>query len=46
MRALRKGQAGNFYFGHPLGKMRLMSSFFEMEGKLVCISFAIQARCL
>ena len=30
MRALRKGQAGNFYFGHPLGEMRLVSRVFEM----------------
>jgi IS6 family transposase len=30
MRALRKGQAENFYFGHPLGEMRLVSRVFEI----------------
>ena len=30
MRALRKGQAESFYFGHPLGEMRLVSRVFEM----------------
>ena len=30
MRALRKGQAENFYFGHPLGEMRLINRVFEM----------------
>ena len=30
MRALRKGQAENFYFGHPPGEMRLVSRVFEM----------------
>jgi IS6 family transposase len=30
MRALRKGQAESFYFGHPLGDMRLVSRVFEM----------------
>jgi len=30
MRALRKGQAKSFYFGHPLGEMRLVSRVFEM----------------
>lgn len=30
MRALRKGQAKSFYFGHPLGEMRLVSKVFEM----------------
>lgn len=30
MRALRKGQAENFYYGHPLGEMRLVSRFFEI----------------
>jgi len=29
MRALRKGQAASFYFGHPLGEMRLVSRVFE-----------------
>ncbi len=29
MRALRKGQAESFYFGHPLGEMRLVSRVFE-----------------
>lgn len=29
MRALRKGQAENFYFGDPLGEMRLVSRVFE-----------------
>ena len=28
MRALRKRQAENFYFGHPLGEMRLVSRVF------------------
>ncbi|HGS6803810.1 TPA: IS6 family transposase, partial [Klebsiella variicola subsp. variicola] len=26
----RKGQAESFYFGHPLGEMRLVSRVFEM----------------
>lgn len=32
MRALRKGQAASFsfYFGRPLGEMRLVSRVFEM----------------
>ncbi len=30
MRALRKRQAENFYFGHPLGEMRLVSRVFEI----------------
>lgn len=30
MRALRKGQAESFYFGHPLCEMRLVSSVFEI----------------
>ena len=30
MRALRKGQAESFYFGHPLGEMHLVSRVFEM----------------
>lgn len=30
MRALRKGQAESFYFGHPMGEMRLVSRVFEM----------------
>lgn len=30
MRALRKRQAENFYFGHPLGEMRLVNRVFEM----------------
>ncbi len=30
MRALRKGQAESFYFGHPLGEMRLVSRVFEI----------------
>jgi len=30
MRALRKGQAENFYFGHPLGEMRLVNRVFEI----------------
>lgn len=30
MRALRKGQASAFYYGDPLGEMRLVSRFFEM----------------
>lgn len=30
MRALRKGQAESFYFGHPLCEMRLVSRVFEM----------------
>lgn len=29
MRALSKGQADSFYFGHPLGEMRLVSRVFE-----------------
>jgi IS6 family transposase len=29
MRALRKGQAESFYFGHPLGEIRLVSRVFE-----------------
>lgn len=29
MRALRKGQAESFYFGHPQGKMRLVSRVFK-----------------
>jgi len=29
MRALRKGQAESFYFGYPLGEMRLVSRIFE-----------------
>jgi len=31
MRALRKGQAESFYFGHPLGEMRLVSRVFERQ---------------
>jgi IS6 family transposase len=30
MRALRKGQASAFYYGHPLGDMRLVSRVFKM----------------
>ncbi|MBT8499703.1 transposase, partial [Pantoea agglomerans] len=30
MRALRKGQAKSFYFGHPQGEMRLVSRVFEI----------------
>lgn len=30
MRALRKGLAESFYFGHPLGEMRLVSRVFEI----------------
>ncbi|MBW9393931.1 IS6 family transposase, partial [Enterobacter roggenkampii] len=30
MRALRKGQASAFYYGAPLGEMRLVSRVFEM----------------
>ncbi|WP_251991185.1 winged helix-turn-helix domain-containing protein, partial [Escherichia coli] len=30
MRALRKGQASAFYYGDPLGEMRLVSRVFEM----------------
>ncbi|OAT16222.1 transposase [Buttiauxella gaviniae ATCC 51604] len=30
MRALRKGQAESFYFGHPLGEIRLVSRVFDM----------------
>lgn len=30
MRALRKEQGENFYFGHPLGEMRLVSRVFEI----------------
>jgi IS6 family transposase len=30
MRALRKGQAENYCFGHPLGEMRPVSRVFEM----------------
>ncbi|MEL2264015.1 IS6 family transposase, partial [Klebsiella pneumoniae] len=30
MRALRKAQASEFYYGDPLGKMRLVSRVFEM----------------
>ncbi|KAA3561098.1 IS6 family transposase, partial [Citrobacter freundii] len=26
----RKGQASAFYYGDPLGEMRLVSRFFEM----------------
>lgn len=29
MRALRKGQAESFYFGYPLGEMRLASKVSE-----------------
>ncbi|MEX5657559.1 IS6 family transposase, partial [Escherichia coli] len=29
-RALRKGQAAAFYYGDPLGEMRLVSRGFEM----------------
>ncbi len=29
VRALRKGQAESFYFGHPLGEVRLVSRVFE-----------------
>ncbi len=29
-RALRKGQASAFYYGDPLGEMRLVSRVFEM----------------
>lgn len=32
MRALRKGQDESFYYGHPLGEMRLASRVFEMYG--------------
>ena len=31
MRALRKGQAESFYFGHPQGEMRLVSRVFEIS---------------
>ncbi len=31
MRAIRKGQAESFYFGHPLGEMRLVSRVFEKD---------------
>jgi len=31
MRALRKGQAESFYFGHPLGEGRLVSRVFEIQ---------------
>lgn len=30
MRAHRKGQAENFYFGHPLGEMRLVNRVSAM----------------
>lgn len=30
MRALRKGQAKSFYFGHPLGEVRLVNRVFEI----------------
>lgn len=30
MRALRKGQAKSFYFGHTQGKMSLVSRVFEI----------------
>lgn len=30
MRALRKGPAESFYFGHPLGEMSLVRKAFEM----------------
>ncbi len=30
MRALRKGKASAFYYGDPLGEMRLVSRVFEM----------------
>uniref|UniRef100_UPI0038D0FC4F hypothetical protein n=1 Tax=Enterobacter cloacae TaxID=550 RepID=UPI0038D0FC4F len=30
LRALRKGQASAFYYGDPLGEMRLVSRVFEM----------------
>ncbi|AOP97926.1 transposase (plasmid) [Enterobacter roggenkampii] len=30
MRVLRKGQEENFYFGHPMGEMRLVSRVFEI----------------
>ncbi|SMB54587.1 Integrase core domain protein (fragment) [Serratia proteamaculans] len=32
MRTLRKGQASAFYYGDPLGEMRLISRVFEMKG--------------
>lgn len=31
MRALHKGQAESFYFGHPLGEMHLVSRVFERQ---------------
>ncbi len=31
MRALRKGQASEFYYGDPLGEMRLISRIFEVR---------------
>ena len=30
MRALRKGQAAAFYYGDPLGAVRLVNRVFEM----------------
>lgn len=30
MRALRKGPASAFYYGDPLGEMRLVSRVFDM----------------
>ncbi|MCM3452329.1 hypothetical protein M3671_18945, partial [Bacillus safensis] len=30
-RALRKGQASAFYYGDPLGEMRLVSRVFECK---------------
>ncbi len=30
MRALRKGQASPFYYGAPLGEIRLVSRVFEI----------------
>ncbi|MFW8320040.1 IS6 family transposase, partial [Klebsiella pneumoniae] len=30
MRALRKVQVSSFYYGYPLGEMRLVSRVFEM----------------
>nr|BCT22990.1 hypothetical protein [Klebsiella pneumoniae] len=31
MRALRKGQASAFYYGDPLGEMRLVSKFLKCK---------------
>lgn len=32
MRALRKGQTENFYYGQPLGKVYLLNTVFSSKG--------------